>query len=465
MELVDLSVRELIKRMRCGQTSSVEICQAFFRRIHEASAINAVVHLDQDQVLSQARKADSAIGREDLAPLLGIPFSVKDSLAVEGWPWRSGSYAREHVIAEKDATAVARLRELGAIPLCKTATPEYTWSAQTHSQIHGRTHNPYDLERSPGGSSGGEAALHATHGAPFGLGTDGFTSIRVPAHFCGSAGLRPTAGVVSEAGTWPLTKQTGMYDISTTGPMGRYAEDLDLILNAIAGPDVDDPFVHPLLPQDHPPSINSLKVGVLPNLLGHTEGTSIAIQHVVDELLLRGANVFEIEPWSTDEATTLAFALMAPDGGVRARRNLHAAQDRHTKEFKDLLQSLELGRLTIDQYLLTLDSLTDFRRRIRRSISKVDIAIVPVASGAAPLHDRLPGDDLEAYSVTGFSHSFAIALAGVPSAVIPVVMENSLPVGVQIVGSIHKDYHVLKIATIIQEFSKAQILPPTAWMS
>ena len=462
-ELVDLPVRKLRDQLRAGTVSSVEVCRAFLDRISASHALNAVVFVDEDRVLDAAVAADQARARGEDGSLLGIPFSVKDSLAVEGWPWRSGSFARADVVAEQDATVVARLREVGAIPLCKTATPEYTWSAQTHSALHGCTNNPYDLGRSPGGSSGGEAALHAVHGAPFGLGTDGFTSIRVPAHFCGSVGLRPTAGVVSEAGTWPATKQTGMGDISTTGPMGRYAEDLDLLLSVIAGPDVDDPFVHPLAPNTVASEVGRLRVGVLPSIQGCTRGTGVAIAAATAALETRGATVVELDPWSTDEAVALAFALMAPDGGARARRNLAAASGRHTQEFADLLTTLEAGRMDIDQYLATLDRLAAFRSQIRRSIAAVDIAIVPVAAGPAPLHDRLPGDDSEDYDVNGFAHGFAIALAGVPSAVVPVVMEGPVPVGVQLVGSAHHDYRVLDIATAVQQSTRANITPPTAW--
>ena len=462
-ELIDLSVRELQAQMQSRTVNSVEVCRAFLDRISASESLNAVVYLDKDRVLQEAAAADRTRSRGDVSPLLGIPFSVKDSLAVEGWPWRSGSFARAHVVADRDATVVARLRNVGAIPLCKTATPEYTWSAQTHSALHGCTNNPYDLGRSPGGSSGGEAALHAVHGAPFGLGTDGFTSIRVPAHFCGSVGLRPTAGVVSEAGTWPGTKQTGMGDISTTGPMGRYAEDLDLLLSVIAGPDVEDPFVHPLAPRTGMSDICDLRVGVLPSIPGCTAATGVAIAAAASALEGHGATVVELDVWSTDEAVALAFALMAPDGGARARRNLESAGGRHTQEFADLLRTLEVGRMDIDEYLATLERLAAFRSRIRRSIAAVDIAIVPVAAGPAPLHDRLPGDDSEDYNVNGFAHGFAIALAGVPSAVVPVVMEGPVPVGVQLVGGAHQDYRVLDIATVVQQSTSVNITPPTAW--
>jgi len=255
-----------------------------------------------------------------------------------------------------------------------------------------------------------------------------------------------------------------MGDISTTGPMGRYAEDLDLLLSIIAGPDVEDPFVHPLASAGAPVDLRQVKVGVLPSLPGCTQGTAAAIAAAAEALSANGATVVELEPWSTEEAVELAFALMAPDGGARARRNLEPADGRHTEEFADLLRALEQGRMNIDEYLRTLDKLAVYRSRIRRSVAAVDVALVPVAAGPAPLHDRLPGDDQAEYNVDGFAHGFAIALAGLPSAVVPVEMEGPVPVGVQMVGSAHQDFRILELASAVQRARQEAIPPPTAWM-
>lgn len=467
MDILDLSVRQLVNLLDERSISSQEVCRAFLGRIHEARAINAVVFVDDESVMAQARSADECRARGEHLPLLGIPFSVKDSIAVAHWPWRSGSFARIDVVADRDATAVARLRALGAIPLCKTSVPEYTWSAQTNSALHGRTNNPYDLARSAGGSSGGEAALHAVQGAPFGLGSDGFNSIRVPAHFCGSVGLRPTSGIVSEAGTWPLTRQTGMGDISTVGPMGRFAGDLDIVLTAISGTDPADPFVHPLACGSPEIQFSGLRIGVLPAtaLASCSSATVACIQTAVDALVARGGHAVELAPWDSDMAVELAFALMAPDGGAKARSNLAAAGGRHTAEFSDLLEALASGRVDIDGYLQTLERLRTYRSEIRSTVAQVDVAILPVASGAAPLHDRLPGNDENEYDVSGFAQSFAIALAGLPSAVVPVGMDGALPVGVQIVGSAHQDRQVLHIAEALQTACAARIARPTAWIT
>lgn len=465
-ELIALGPRGIAAEIRARRMSAREVAQAFLSRVDEAAELNAVAFVDADSVLRMADSADDRASAGDDAPLLGVPFTVKDSIAVRDWPWRSGSFAREHVIAEDDATAVARLRALGAIPLCKTTTPEYTWSAQTSSALHGYTNNPYDLARSAGGSSGGEAALHAVGAAPFGLGTDGLNSIRVPAHFCGTAGLRPTAGIVSEAGSWPLTRTTGLLDISTTGPMAPHARALADVLLAIAGADPADPFAHAFAPTDLPPtSARGLRVGVLPeHAVGPVSpGTRTALIEAASALAAAGATVIEVAPWRTDDAVDLAFRLMAPDGGARARASLAAAGGRHSEEFAGLLDSLGARRLTIEEYLSAVQEWSDRRRAVRESLQAATVTLAPVASGPAPLHDRLPGADEEASSVEAFNHSFVIAMAGVPSAVVPIAMEGHLPVGIQIIGSPHADLSVAAVAVLLQDHFATSIPEPTAW--
>ena len=470
-DLIGQPALALARMIRDRDTTSVEVCGAFLDRIESASTLNAVAHLDRDSVLRHATVADEAVARGEVAPLLGVPFSVKDSIAVEGWPWRSGSFAREDVVAGADATAVSRLRSAGAIPLCKTATPEYTWSAQTASALQGYTNNPYDLRRSTGGSSGGEAALHAVNAAPFGLGTDGFCSIRLPAHFCGTVGFRPTAGVVPETGTWPLTRATGMMDISTTGPMGAHASDLGVVLELISGPDPGDPLCHPL--QGRP--LNSIDlsgrmIGVLPEsaLEGLSSGTRQALADLAAYFVSVGAVLHTVDPWETASAVDLAFTLMAPDGGEQARANLAAAEGRHHPEFAGLLEALASTTPSMSDYLRAVDEWRTLRAHVRSSIADCLVTLVPVASGPAPLHDRLPGADDAASSVEAFNHSFALAMAGVPSAVIPVRMEQvgdgvELPIGIQLIGVPHSDYSVLAVASAAQEHFRPVISRPTAW--
>ena len=185
-------------------------------------------------------------------------MTVKDSHDAEGVVSTGGTLGRRDFVPDADATAVARMRAAGAIVLGKTNTPELTLSFETDNLVYGRTNNPYDVSRTPGGSSGGAGAIIAAGGSPLDLGTDTGGSIRVPSAFCGIAGLKPTSGRVSRAGhivPWGLG---GMDALTTIGPMARRVEDLRLVLPIIAGPDGIDPFIHPV-PLGDPDAVNTIR--------------------------------------------------------------------------------------------------------------------------------------------------------------------------------------------------------------
>ena len=177
-------------------------------------------------------------------PLHGVPFTIKDSLDTAGVVTTAGTVGWRDRVPERDATVVARLRAAGGILLGKTNTPEFTWANETDNDVYGRTSNPYDLDRTPGGSSGGAAAIVAAGGAPFDIGSDSGNSIRQPAHLCGVAGIKPTSGRVPRTGHWPGFE--GLFESFTQlGPIARRVEDLELVLPIIAGPDGEDPHVVP----------------------------------------------------------------------------------------------------------------------------------------------------------------------------------------------------------------------------
>ena len=193
------------------------------------SLLNAVVQLNAEPALTQARQADLALARgEIIGPLHGVPITVKDSFDTEGIVSTAGTKGRTSYIPQQDATSVARMRSAGAILLGKTNLPELSLAYRIQQPLYGRTNNPYDLSRTPGGSSGGESAIIAAGGSPLGLGTDGLRSIRLPAHFCGIAGLKPTSGRIPFTGLLPHGFGASA-KLRHVGPMARYVE--DLILN------------------------------------------------------------------------------------------------------------------------------------------------------------------------------------------------------------------------------------------
>jgi amidase len=201
-ELIDASVVWLANAIRRKQVSSEEVVRAFLERItHVNPKINAVVQLHAEEALADARVSDKeSHAKQWRGPLHGVPCTIKDSFETKGMISTAGLKGRAAFIPDKDATAVARLRAAGAIVLGKTNTPELTLAFETNNLVYGRTNNPYNLDRTSGGSSGGAAAILAVSGSPFDLGTDTGGSIRLPSHFCGVAGMKPTQGRIPRTG-------------------------------------------------------------------------------------------------------------------------------------------------------------------------------------------------------------------------------------------------------------------------
>jgi amidase len=445
------SATEWLRRLRARELTAVELAERQLRLVHDADArVNAVAAIDGDRVLRDAAATDRRRVAGDDAPLLGLPISIKDSLAVAGLPSLSGSAARAGNVPVEDATVVRRAREAGAIVLAKTTVPEYMWSYETESIPHGRTSNPYDAARTSGGSSGGEGALIATGASIAGIGTDGGGSIRIPSHYCGIVGLRPSARLVPETGVWPPSRETGMLDIAAVGPMARSVADLALVLGVIAGGDGIDPFVGPARIGDAGAvDVARLRVGFYPDdgAWPATDGTRAAVTGAAAALRAAGAQVEEVEPPTiVADAEELFFALMAADGGARARADLAGAGGRHVPQMRWLLENLRGYALSAEGYFDLLGRFFAFRAAMQRFIGAHDIVLSPVVPGPAPLFGCRPGDDLAIETYAPWANVMAHSVAGVPVAVVPVATERGLPLGVQIAGRAFEDHVVLAAA-------------------
>src|SRR2546425_5503678 len=246
-ELVYTSATSLAQAIRGKLVSSQEVVEAYIHRIEAVNPqLNAIVQLTAEAALAQAREADAAQARGEIkGPLHGVPITIKDSFDTEGVISTAGTKGRASYVPQQDATAVARMRAAGAILLGKTNLPELSLAYESDNLVYGRTNNPYDLSRTPGGSSGGEGAIIAAGGSPLGLGNDAGGSIRIPVHFCGIAGIKPTSGRVPRTGNFP--GPGGAFDmIWQPGPMARFVEDLSLALPIIAGVDGRDPSIVPV---------------------------------------------------------------------------------------------------------------------------------------------------------------------------------------------------------------------------
>lgn len=239
-DLLLLSASRLAALIRAGEISATDAVEAHVAQIERVNPrLNAVVRTRFDEARAEAGRADELRARsrpEDLPPLHGVPCTIKECFALTGMPNASGLVARRNVVSERDATAVARLRAAGAIPLGVTNTSELCMWMESDNRLYGRTNNPYDPDRIVGGSSGGEGAIVGAGGSPFGLGSDVGGSIRGPAFFNGVFGHKPTGGMVPATGQHPIAAGAGLRYL-TTGPIARRAEDLMPLLRVLAGPD------------------------------------------------------------------------------------------------------------------------------------------------------------------------------------------------------------------------------------
>src|SRR6266487_632414 len=242
MDIVFSSTTQLAATIRAGHVSAVEVLQAHLAQIGtHNSALNAIITMDAEHALERAREADEALAHGQVwGPLHGVPFTLKDAHATAGMRTTTGFPPLDHV-PQEDSTVTARLKAAGGIPLGKTNVAMLLADYQTTNPIFGRTNNPWNIERTPGGSSGGAAAALAAGMTPFDIGTDLSASIHIPAHFCGLFGLKPTEQRVPLTGLIPgLLGPRPVRIMSCIGPMARTVDDLALLYSIIAGPDGRD---------------------------------------------------------------------------------------------------------------------------------------------------------------------------------------------------------------------------------
>ncbi|HLI33450.1 MAG TPA: amidase, partial [Terriglobia bacterium] len=246
-ELCFLSAAEIAARIRSRKFSPQEAIHAHLKRIEKLNPrLNALIYVDRDRALKAAQEAERAVMKGlPLGPLHGVPITIKSSVEVAGWPWEAGTRLRAGLRGSIDAPLVERLKRAGAILLGSTNAPEFLMAYETNNLLYGRTHNPWDLNRTPGGSSGGESAAIAAGLSAGGVGSDGGGSIRIPAHYTGICGLKPTPGRIPATGHFPAS--LGPFAlIGVVGPMARTVRDLKLLFEVMAGYDEGDPSSAPV---------------------------------------------------------------------------------------------------------------------------------------------------------------------------------------------------------------------------
>jgi amidase len=445
-DLIYQPLTALIQGIRNRQFSSVELVAAHIQRIEAVNPkLNAVVRFLPEQALDEARKADIALARGESSGILhGIPMTIKDSLDTAGIITTAGTKGREHFIPDKDATVVARLKNVGAILLGKTNTPELTLLLETDNFIFGRTNNPYDVSRIPGGSSGGASAIIASGGSPFDIGTDYGGSIRQPAHFCGIAGIKPTNGRVSRTGHILDFRAGATESYQTIGPMARMVADLDILLALIAGPDGIDPYIHPV--PLHP--MDSVDTRTL-RVVYHTDNgvaTPIpeiikAVQNAVHIVSNHVALVEEKQPKGLEHTERIWRGIAGADGGKVYRDVLHKwGTEQPSIQWINNLQEISSAQLNA-----LLIELAEFRTNMLAFMADYDVMVAPINADIAPKH----GTSRE--HIENFSYAYHYNLTGHPAVVVRAgTSTNGLPIGVQVIAKHWREDHALAIARIIE---------------
>jgi amidase len=440
--------------IRDGAISSTELVDAHLARInHVNPALNAVAEVLRDAALWEAALAD---GRRQsgasLSPLDGVPFSVKDSIEVAGTVCTAGTAGlRNAPPSPRDATLVARLRAAGAIPIARTNLPELLFAFESDNVFRGRTSNPYDLSRTSGGSSGGEAALIAACGSPCGLGSDAAGSVRLPAHFCGIAGLKPTSGRLPRTGHMPPSGGW-IETLWQIGPMARRVEDLCAMLPLLLGADGEDHTVVPMPYRDPSRlSLRDLRIAF------HVDNGIAAAGEETVEVVRRAAralagDVLAIEerrPPGIEQSYDLEMKMIGPDGGDGLRAFLKAVGSTQTHRLLEgWIGKLEPYRTTVTGFAESWQSLDRFRAGMCRFLAQYDAILSPVCANPALPH----GASIEEENFRGFSYTMTHNLTGWPAAVVRCGQSSGgLPIDVQIAAHPWREDVALAIAGRLED--------------
>jgi len=447
-DLIYASATTLAKAIQSKEVTSEEVINAHLERIQEVNPkLNAVVQLTADSAREQARKADAALARGEITgPLHGVPITIKDNIETAGVISTSGTKGRANFIPAEDATVVKRMKNAGAIMLGKTNLPEVGLAFESDNLVYGRTNNPYDLSRTPGGSSGGEAAIIASGGSPLGLGNDAGGSIRLPSHFTGIAGIKPNTGRFPRTGHF--FPPGGLIDtLWQVGPMARFVEDLILTMPILYGVDWRDPGVIPMTLGD--PSdvdIKSLKVSFHTDngIMAPSPETVEVVKAAAKSLSDAGLEVEEARPTGIEQTYDLFMGLFAADGGAGVKMMLGMVGTTEVHPLMAKLQEMQkAGEMSTAESGGLVFQWDMFRSTMLSFLKNYDVIICPVNATPAMEH----GETFDEEKFPAFSYTMTYNLTGWPGAVVRGgTSPEGLPIGVQIVSRPWREDVALAVA-------------------
>jgi aspartyl-tRNA(Asn)/glutamyl-tRNA(Gln) amidotransferase subunit A len=448
--LTELTLAQAAAQIERREISSAELTDAYLARIERLNpSINAYVTVTAGRARSDAAAADAAIARgEYRGPLHGIPIGLKDLYDTAGIETAGGSSVLKGRVPDRDSTPARKLREAGAVLLGKTNTHEFAWGTTTNNPHTGATHNPWKLDRIPGGSSGGSGAAIAARMAAGTLGTDTGGSIRIPAALCGCVGLKPTFGRASKAGVLPMSWQ-----FDHPGPICRTVEDAAIMMAAIAGYDPDDFATVPVPVPDYRDGIeagvNGMRIGIpRGQFFGLLEPeVRVAVEEAIGVLAGLGANVADIDPGFTREQSNRAWQLVNAEGQLHHRPYFGPQPDAYSPELRAVLTTALPDAIGLTE---AYRASYDIKEGVRRAFESVDVMVTPTAMRASALigEETVEVEGVRMSPGAAFaSLTMPFNMAGVPAISIPCgFTSEGLPIGLQIVGGPFAEGTVLRAA-------------------
>ena len=462
-ELFYSDATELAERIRTKDVSPVEVVQGHLDRSDSVNQkINAIV-VPNEAALDQAREAERAVmSGESLGPLHGVPFSVKEVFDTEGIRSTRGSLLYADRVPDSDATAVRRLKDAGAIVVGKTNCPEFALAAETVNDLFGRTRNPWNLDRTSGGSSGGEAAAISTGLSPLGIGTDLGGSNRLPSHYCNIVGYKPTHGVIPQTGAWPEIMSRRMH----VGPIARSVRDIALSLIVMSGPDHVDPYALGRGVDEMPwfgAALPPLRMGLMPE--GPFEPVMGEIQDVVRKagsaLESLGCVVEEVDfEWHDRLPIDFTMDMLIVEADYYFKPFVEGRED----ELSDSISALlNLPKPSMADYLASFDKHESVSRDVTAFFADHDLLLLPTSPVTAPPHDSteldVDGRKTDAGHAANITATFG--MTGHPAISVPFGMSSDgMPIGVQLAAGHLNDRLLLHAAVTLEELSDTATARP-----